>query len=139
MSDAWCFPQDFIRHSGASRSDEPGISRFRVRGFASPRNDRGLRRPNPVAMKTVGHAMPELHQRHRTCLDIAGIEHRKIAAVFAPAPDRRQQPAIAFGGILAALDEYRLRNGVAGGKEIVAKPRSLAVDMHDARQRAEHW
>src|SRR3979409_319899 len=22
-------------------------------------------RPDPVAMKTVGHAMPELHQRHR--------------------------------------------------------------------------
>src|SRR3984893_19049375 len=27
------------RHSGAMRSGEPGISRFRVRCFASPRND----------------------------------------------------------------------------------------------------
>jgi hypothetical protein len=29
----------YVRHSGASRSDEPGISRFRVRIFDAPRND----------------------------------------------------------------------------------------------------
>jgi hypothetical protein len=30
----------FLRHSGTSRSDEPGISRFRVHAFGVSRNDR---------------------------------------------------------------------------------------------------
>ena len=57
----------------------------------------GLVRPDPVAVKTVGHAMAEMHQRDRTRLDIAGVEHSQIAAVLSRAPDRREQPAVAFG------------------------------------------
>ena len=76
--------------------------------------------------------MAELHQRHRTGLDIGGVEHRKVAAILARAPDHRQQPAVAFGGILAAVDEHWLGNGVAGGQQILAEPLSLAVDMDDA-------
>ncbi len=38
----------------------------------------------------------------------------------------------ALGGILAARDEHRLRNGIAGGQQIFAEARSLAVDMDDA-------
>src|SRR5881392_4180992 len=35
------------RHSGMVRRTRPGISRFRVRCFASPRNDGGVSRPYP--------------------------------------------------------------------------------------------
>ena len=65
-------------------------------------------------MKSIGDSMSELHQGDRAGLDIGGVEYREIAAVFAAAPDRGQQPAVALGGILAALDEYRFGNGVAG-------------------------
>src|SRR6202011_5306098 len=97
-----------------------------------------LLRADPVAVKAVGHAMAEMHQRHRAGYDIPSVEHRKVAAVFPRAPDRRQQPAVALGGISTALDEHRLRNGVAGGQEIVAEPLAVAVDMHEAGERAEH-
>jgi hypothetical protein len=39
-------------------------------------------------MKTIGHAMAEMHQRHRTRFDVLRVEHRKIAAIFPRAPDR---------------------------------------------------
>src|ERR1700686_3715310 len=98
-------------------------SGFRVRGFASPWNDAGFGtppastgsgRPDPIAVKAVGHPVAELHQREGTRLNIAGVEDREVAAVLGCAPDRRQQPAIALCGILAAGDEYRLGDGVAG-------------------------
>src|SRR6202521_2873692 len=125
----------FNCHSGASRSDEPGIRRLlrEIPGSRSrtPRNDQS-RRTNPVAVKAVGYAMAELHQRHRTCFDIAGVEDGEIAAVFARAPYRGQQPAVALGGLVVAGDEDRLRNRIAGGQQILPAARSLAVDMHDA-------
>src|SRR5665647_983310 len=123
------------------------ISEFRVRGFASPRNDveyrtipatAGSERADPIAVKAVGHPVSELHQSDRPGLDIAGSEDREIAAIFTGTPDRRQQPAVALGGILAVGDEYRLGDGVAGRQEIFAAPRAPAVDMHDAGQRADH-
>src|SRR6266536_2195647 len=70
-----------------------------------------LIRPDPIAVESIWHAMAEMHQRYWTRLDIFRIEHRKIAAVFARAPDRRQQ--------------------------VLAEPFAAAVDMHDAGQRAE--
>ena len=63
-------------------------------------------------MKTVGHPVPELHQRDRTGLDVAGVEDRKVASVLTGAPYRGEQPAIAFGGIPGPFDEDGLRNGV---------------------------
>src|SRR5690242_556134 len=95
-------------------------------------------RTYPIAVKTIGHAMAEMHQRHRTGLNVLGVEDREIAAVFPRAPDHRKQPAVALGSLAAALDEYRLGDGVAGGQEIVAEPLALAIDMDDARERPEH-
>src|SRR4051794_28875074 len=92
---------------------------------------------HPIAMKAVRNASLQLHERRGPRRDIAGVEHRKIAAVFARAPDHRQQPAIAFGGLTPAFDEYRLGNGVAGGQQILAAAGSIAIDMHHAGQRAE--
>src|ERR1700704_3369452 len=97
-----------------------------------------LSRPHPIAMKTIGNAMAKMHQRDGAGLDISGIEYRKIAAVFPRAPDRGEQPAVAFRGVGAAFDKDSFRNGVAGGQQVVAEPLAVAVDMHDAGQRAEH-
>src|SRR5438105_12542071 len=72
------------------------------------------RRTHPVTVKAIGYPMAELHQRNRTSVDVDGVEHRQIAAVFAGTPDRGQKPAVAFGGIVAARDEHRLGDGVAG-------------------------
>ena len=81
-------------------------------GFAlcAPRNDGSgiLRRADPIAVKAVGHAMAEMHQRDGPRLDILRVEHREIAAILPRAPHRRQQPAVAFGGVSAAFDEHRL-------------------------------
>ena len=66
-----------------------------------------LRRTNPIAVKAVGHAMAEMHQRHRTRFDIFGVEHREIAAVFTRAPDHGQKPAVGLGGIIATRNEHR--------------------------------
>ena len=65
--------------------------------------------------------MTEPRQRHRACVDFGGIEHRKVAAIFACPPHHRQQPAIALDGILAAGHEHRLRNSVAGRQQIAAE------------------
>src|SRR5207248_1398991 len=55
---------------------------FRARDFVAPRNDKGrLCRPHPIAVKTVGHAVAELHQRDGAGLDIGGVEHGEVAAV----------------------------------------------------------
>src|SRR5512146_2119502 len=78
------------------------------------------RRPDPVAVKSVGHPVRKLHQRDRTRFDVGRVENRKVTAVFGRAPDHGQQPAIALGGIIAAGDEHRLGDGVTGGQEISA-------------------
>src|SRR6476659_8529194 len=128
-------------HTGKSGTITSG---FRVHRCAMPRNDGGRcergasSRPDPVAVKAVGHAVAEMDQGDRTCLHVGRVEYGEIAAVFARAPDHGEQPAVALGGILAALDEYRLGNGVAGGQEIFAEPFAFAVDMDDTGQRAEH-
>src|SRR6266851_6839426 len=96
------------------------------------------RRADPVAVKAVGHPMSQLHQRGGTGFDVGGVEDREIAAIFPRPPDHRQQPAVALGRIVAARDEYRLRDGVAGRQQVSAKARSPAIDMHQAGQRAEH-
>ena len=82
--------------------------------------------------------MAEMHERRRAALDILRIEHRKIATVLPRAPDHREQPAVALGGILAALDEDGLGDGVAGRQQVITQPLTLAVGMHDAGIRAEH-
>src|SRR3954467_12310301 len=92
----------------------------------------GLARADPIAVKTVGHAMAELHQRDGAGLDILGIEHGEGAAVLPRAPDHRHQPAIAFRRIFRPLDEHRFGDGVAGRQQIMAEARSIAVDMDDA-------
>jgi hypothetical protein len=48
-----------------------------------------LRRADPIAVKAVGHAMAEMHQRHGAGFDILGVENSEIAAVLLRAPDRR--------------------------------------------------
>src|SRR6185437_1339806 len=95
-------------------------------------------RIDPVAVKTVGNAVAEPYQRHRTRIDVGGVEHRKIAAVFASAPYHRQQPAVALDGILAAGDKYRLGDGVADRQQVLPEARAAAVDMHHARQSTRH-
>src|ERR1700749_1284219 len=94
--------------------------------------DEALYRPHPIAMKAGGHPMAQLHQCDRAGVDISGIEYRKVAAVFTRAPDRGEQPAVALRGVMAAGDEYRFRDRIAGRQQIVAEPRPLAVDMHQA-------
>src|SRR6201999_2276566 len=88
-------------------------------------------RSHPIAVEAIRHAMAEMHQRRRTSLDVARIEHREIAGVAARAPDHREQPAVAFGCVLIALDEPRLGDRVARGQMIFAEPLSIAVDMGD--------
>ena len=63
-------------------------------------------------MEAIGHAVAKMHQRDGAGLDVGRVEDREVAAVFARAPDHRQQQAVALGSILAAFDEYRLRNAV---------------------------
>src|SRR5262249_45506761 len=48
-----------------------------------------------------------------------------------------EQPAVALSGVLAPLDEHRLGNGVADGKQILAEPLAIAVDMDDAGKSAK--
>src|SRR3954447_21811276 len=83
----------------------------------APWNDGGRDsiRPHPIAMESIGHTMAEMYQRRRAGVDVLRIEDREIAAVFPRAPDRCKQPAAAFGGLRAAFDKHRLRNGVSGG------------------------
>src|SRR6266705_6510535 len=139
VGDGWCavIPG---RAEARTRNRELSSSGFRVHRCAMPRNDGEgeSRRTDPVAMKSIGNPMPELHQGDGAGLDVGGVEYREIAAVFAAAPNRGQQPAVALGGIVAAGDEHRLGDGVAGGQQILAEARSLAIDMHHTRQRAEH-
>ena len=52
--------------------------------------------------------MAEMHQRDGTGLDVLRVEDGEIAAVLPRAPDHREQPAVALGGVLAALDKDRL-------------------------------
>lgn len=89
-------------------------------------------------MEAVGDAVAELHQGRRAGLDVGGIEHGEIAAVLPCAPNHREQPAVAFGGILGSFDENRLGDGVAGRQQVMAEPSAVAVDMDDAGERAEH-
>src|SRR5712671_297186 len=108
MAGAWRAPPSVIPGRASARTGnlELIISGFRVRCSASPRNDSASsRRPHPIAMKTIGNAMAKMHQRDRAGLDISGIEYRKIAAVFPRAPDRGEQPAVAFRGVGAAFDK----------------------------------
>src|SRR5688572_12342707 len=86
------------------------LTRKSNRGGARPGehwSGHASRGPYPIAMDAIGHTMSELHQRHRTAGHIGGVEHRKIAAVFAAAPDHRQQPAVSLAGVVAAGDERR--------------------------------
>ena len=52
-------------------------------------------------MKAIGYAVAQIHERHRTILDVGRVENGEVAAVLACAIDHGQQPAVAFGGILA--------------------------------------
>src|SRR5947208_16588434 len=95
------------------------------------------RRTDPIAVKAIRHAMAEMHQRDGTCFDVLRVEHREIAAILLRAPDRREQPAIALGGVSPAFDEHRFGNRVAGGQQIMPEPLALAVYMHESGQRSE--
>ena len=63
-----------------------------------------LLRADPVAMKAVGHAMAEMHQRDGTCFDIPGVEHGKVAAV----PERKDSNA----GDIARSDSSTTRTSL---------------------------
>src|ERR1700731_2729537 len=62
-----------LRHSGAMRSIEPGISRFRVRIFDAPRNDVEIvRRSNqtsstPILPTPCARWLPQSARRSRAC------------------------------------------------------------------------
>src|SRR4051812_46198666 len=71
-----------------------------------PRNDVGEGasvRAHPIAVETVGHAVAEMDQRGGSALDVLCVEYGKIAAVLPRPPDHREQPAVTFRSILAAL------------------------------------
>src|SRR5579863_5791238 len=93
---------------------------------------------DPVAVKTIGHAVAEMHQRNGTGLDVGRVENGELADVLGRAPHRREQPAVALGGVLGSLDEHGLRDAVAEGEEIFGEPFALAVDMGDAGKALEH-
>src|SRR6185437_5982841 len=56
-----------------------------ISGFVAP-----SRRRNPVAVKAVGHPVPQLYERNGAGFDVGGIEDREVAAIFVGAPDHRQ-------------------------------------------------
>src|SRR5580700_6637381 len=112
----------------------PGMT-TRRQFCASPRNDwrrESSRSPHPIAMKAVGHAMGEMHERDGAGFDIGAVEHREVAAVFTCAIDHGEQPAVAFGGVLAALDKDRLGDRVALRQVKFAEPFSRSIHMRDA-------
>src|SRR6266446_7492846 len=98
-----------------------------VRAHARPGMTVHSRRTNPIAVKAVGNAMAELHQRYGSDFHVGGVEYREIAAVFTRAPDHGQEPAVALGCIIATRDEHRLGDGVAGRQQIFAEARSPAI------------
>src|SRR3984957_18024581 len=65
-----------------------------------------LRCPDPVAVEAVGNPMSQLHQRDGAGLDIGRIEHRQVAAVFAPTVNDGQEPAAALAGSVSTRDKY---------------------------------
>src|SRR6266568_8282708 len=147
VGDGWCTRHSPTRQSArlrarVSANPESRVVQLWIPGSSlrdAPNDGEGESRcTHPIAMKSIGNPMPELHQGDGAGLDVGGVEYREIAAVFAAAPDRGQQPAVTLGGIAAAGDEHRLGDGVAGGQQILAEARSLAIDMHHTRQRAEH-
>src|SRR5581483_6346 len=95
-------------------------------------------RTDPVAVKTIGHAMAEMHQRDGTGGYVGRVEDSKLADVLGRAPHGREQPAVAFRGVLGSLDEHGLGDAVAEGEEIFREPLALAVDMRDAGKALEH-
>src|SRR5687767_7523668 len=95
-----CAKRRILRCAIAHRGMTARVKSSTIPGFSF-----SLRRPNPIAVKSVGDPVRQLHQCHRTCLDIGGVEHREIAAVFAGAPDGREQPAVSFRRVPATLDE----------------------------------
>src|SRR5215204_1408626 len=71
------------RHSGASRSDEPGISRFRVRLFEPPRNDdkssllRGRPQPLFLLAQLGGEGFAEIFRgKHLADFDLVAARER---------------------------------------------------------------
>ncbi len=78
-------------------------------------------------MKPVGHPMRQLHQRDGAGLDIPGIEHRQIAAVFAAAVNSSEHPAIALGRVVAPCHEHRLGDAIAGRQLLMPHSRTRAV------------
>src|ERR1700737_4770237 len=125
------------RLSRASTSYFPGTAKAWMAGTnPAMTSEKASTRPHPVAVESIGHAVAEMHQRRRAGLDIARIEHREIAGVGPRAPHHGEQPAVAFGCVLLALDEHPLRDRGARGQMIFAEPPSLAVYMGDAAKAA---
>src|SRR5260370_35831796 len=129
VGDGWCavIPG---RAEARTRNLELISSGFRVHRCAMPRNDGEgeSSRTDPIAMKSIGDSMSELHQGDGAGLDVGGVEYREIAAVFAASPDRGQQPAVTLGGIVSAGDEHRLGDGVSGRHHRLGGARSPAID-----------
>src|SRR5580692_8179931 len=98
----------------------------------------GSRRADPIAVKTIWHAVAEMHQRYRSRLDIGGVEDSEVACVLLRPPHRREQPAVALGSVLASLHKDRLGDAVAKRQEIFAEALALAVDVRDAGKAFEH-
>src|SRR5260370_36888813 len=125
VGDGWCavIPG---RAEARTRNLELISSGFRVHRCAMPRNDGEgeSHRTDPIAMKSIGNPMPELHQGDGAGLHIGGVEYREIAAVFAAAPDRGQQPAVTLGGLVAAGDKERPRDGEAAGRPLLDETRT---------------
>jgi len=77
----------------------------------------------------------KFNQRDRTALDIGRVEYGEIAAILGAAPDRGEQPAVAFGRVGRAGDKHRLGGRVAVGKKMRGAS-SVRVDMGEAVEKA---
>src|SRR6266566_836287 len=77
--------QSILRHSGMVRRTRPGISRFRVRCFASPRNDSVLRH-EPQHLLQPGDLAAVRRIKIGEPVERRTIEHRLQLAQFTKAP-----------------------------------------------------
>jgi len=114
------------RHSGARGSANPESRVDQLgSGFIAGRLPRMTVRvsqaaPTPIAMKSIGELDVRDDQGRRGPPDVGGVEYSEIAAVFAAAPDRGQQPAVPRRQSSPRATNTRLGDGSPGGQQILA-------------------